>query len=76
MNMHATAAESRREFLRSSMRWSLLSLLAGICVSNLRRRSHAANSECNNNGVCAACSWFGECRLPDALSYRGRLRED
>ncbi len=71
-------AANRREFLRGSLRYSLLAGLAAVSAALLRRRgSRLANQTCVNESICRGCAVFDDCGLPQALSAKqiiGRSR--
>jgi hypothetical protein len=71
----AKQAASRREFLRGSVRYTLLAGLAAVSVSLARRRgSRLPGQTCINEGVCRGCSVFDGCGLPQALSAKEATR--
>jgi hypothetical protein len=51
---------NRREFLRDTARYGLLSLLVAIVAGNARKW----NQPCVNQGLCRQCPIFAECGLP------------
>ena len=63
---------TRRGFLKSLAR---LSVLAGMGVAGaafLRGRLRPIGETCVNEGVCRGCAVLGGCGLPQALSVRER----
>ena len=69
------ALSARREFLRSTVRWSALgglTLLAAVLARRGSLRGDAAT--CRGSGVCAGCAFANGClasRSPAAPSGRG-----
>jgi len=61
--------ESRREFVRTAGRYSLLGLLAAAAGLAARPNSKASQ-DCLNRGLCARCGLLVSCDLPPALSAR------
>ena len=73
----ATAAASRREFLRGGLRHALLAGLAAtlaILVRNLASR--LPGQTCVNQGICRGCGAFDDCGLPPALSAKQAMKGD
>jgi hypothetical protein len=58
----------RREFIRSGLRLSGLSLCAGLAGWNLRERPASSPVALLKLGPCGGCQWFARCDLPDAKS--------
>jgi hypothetical protein len=67
---------SRREFLRGSTRYGLLSLFAITIVAVRKDLSFTLEQECLNRGVCPGCSAFKDCGLPAALSAKRTTEGD
>ncbi len=64
---------SRRRWLRSSLRWGLLSVMAGVSAHLLRRKPGVEEKPCVDPKAhlgCRNCSQLGGCRLPRALSVK------
>lgn len=71
MSEDAKRDESRRELLRSAVRWLAaggLVLAGGRLV--LRRRAPDGQSHCVRGGACQGCRVLRECGLPSAESAR------
>lgn len=58
---------SRRNFIKSLLRWSALGAL-GVGSAGLLSRSDWRKS-CSSDGICSQCSIATSCKLPQALSY-------
>jgi len=65
-------SQSRREFLRSCVRWPLLAGLLALSGAAARRdrRDAPGRQTCVGAGVCGACAAYPHCGLPQALSRR------
>ncbi len=61
---------SRREFLRGSARYGLLSLFVITGLAVRKDLGLSPRQDCINGGVCSGCSAFVDCSLPPALSAR------
>lgn len=62
----------RREFFRRLGRYSVLGGVAAGGVFVGRRGVDRTRQICVNKGVCCGCGEFERCRLPAALSEKGR----
>lgn len=58
---------SRREFLRGSARWTLLTLIAALTVAGVKRGWKAP---CLRRGPCAGCVAFESCGLTPARAFK------
>jgi len=66
--------QSRREFLRGSMRYLTLGglvFMGGALF--VRKKASSTEGKCINLGICRSCSIFKKCGLPTALSTRQNL---
>ena len=62
---------SRREFVRSSFRYALLTGLGVVSAALLRKNgARLSGQSCINQGVCSGCTVFTDCGLPQALSAK------
>ena len=67
---------SRREFVRNSFRYAMLTGLAVVSAALVRRRGAGLpNQTCINQSICRGCSVFTECGLPQALSAKQAQQE-
>ena len=67
---------SRREFVRNSLRYAMLSGLAVVSAVLVKRRGTGLpNQTCINQYICRGCSVFTECGLPQALSAKQAQQE-
>ena len=64
--------KSRREFLRSIGRLTIIAGLSGAAVLLFKRERLILNDEqrCISQGLCRGCTIFEKCALPQALSAR------
>ena len=71
MSLQTTQIQSRREFLRGSLRYAFLGALAALAalVSSPRRRT-PGEPACLNRSQCNGCSVLDQCGLPAALSAK------
>ena len=70
-NHSKTGGESRREFLRSSLRWFTLAGLGTLVGSFYARGiTTTRNKHCTDRGICRRCQEFSDCGLPQALSAK------
>jgi len=58
---------SRREFLRDSLRYTLL---GGVAAAAGTLAVRSAGQECVNDGLCRGCIAYDDCGLPRALSVK------
>ena len=66
---------SRREFLRGTARYGVLSLLAGVTVLGLRKDPRIpGDSNCLERSVCGGCAVLDRCDQPRAASEKLALR--
>ena len=64
--------QSRREFLRGSVRYLTLGGLVFMTGSLLfaRRKASSSEEKCINLSICQGCSVFKRCGLPLALATK------
>lgn len=73
----ATAAASRREFLRGGLRHVLLAGLAAASATLARNPARRLPGQtCVNQGLCRGCGAFDDCGLPQALSAKQAMKGD
>jgi len=61
----------RRDFLRGSIRYGLLTALAAVGAAATRNRGgQLPGQTCANDGICSPCPNAADCGLPQALSFR------
>ena len=65
--------QSRREFLRGSVRYLTLGGLVFMGGLFARRKVLSTEEECINLSICRGCSVFKNCGLPLALSAKQEL---
>ena len=64
---------SRRQWLRGSLRWGLLSAMTGLSAHLLLRKPGIEESSCRDpqgHSGCRGCLSLGGCKLPRALSVK------
>ena len=62
---------NRREFLRGGARYALLTTLAGVSATLLKRSGGKISGQtCINQGICSGCNAYAGCGLPQALSRK------
>lgn len=67
---HSTSFD-RRQFLKSGMRYTLLTGLASLAVvGEVKRRRLANDPNCVHVWTCADCIEFGACVKPKAQDFR------
>lgn len=69
MRFSPEQVESRREFVRAAVRYSLLAVLAAAATC-LGRNRGSSQQRCIRRSFCRECTVFAECELPQALSAR------
>jgi hypothetical protein len=71
MNEAGHNGESRREFLRGSARYALLTAVAAVSATLFQRSGGQLSGQtCINQGICRGCGAFADCGLPQALSAK------
>lgn len=71
MNERSKNAANRREFLRGSIRYTLLACVGAVSAVLVKRRGELPeNQTCVNQGICRGCGVFEDCGLPQALSAK------
>jgi hypothetical protein len=73
MNLPAIGeVASRREFLRGSARYGLLTALVMAAAALGSRQSNVSiNSRvCSSHGLCGGCSRLDGCGLPQAFAFK------
>ena len=71
--MHPTEVSpplERREFLRSALRYTTLTGIAGIVASAVARRAPLNGPACGGSGICGGCSWLSGCGETRAAAVR------
>lgn len=63
---------SRRQFLRSAIRWVALPVLVGSVGKMTARKGES----CVNQTICRTCGIAETCGLPQALSYRDVIKRE
>jgi hypothetical protein len=63
----------RREFLRGSARWALLSLVAVGAVAVRKDFRSSPDQECINRGICKGCSALADCDLAPARDAKDTI---
>jgi hypothetical protein len=72
----ANERECRREFLRASVRYTLLMALAGACFKlGFAGRNAPQDAACRRKFVCGECPQVARCELPEAGRFRQRNQE-
>jgi hypothetical protein len=62
---------SRREFLRGGARYALITALAAVSATLIKRGGGKLSGHtCINVGICRGCTAFTACGLPQALSAK------
>lgn len=62
---------SRREFLRSGARYTLMAGLTAVAAMLARKRPTTLPGQtCINNSICRGCTVVHNCGLPQALSFK------
>lgn len=65
------AANNRREFIRHGFRYALLTGLAVVSATLIKRSGGKLSGQtCRNQGICSNCTAFPGCGLPQALSAK------
>ena len=61
----------RRRVLLGFGRFGVLGLLGGLAVfGEAKRRRLLREGKCVGGGVCGGCGSFGDCGLPQAVSFK------
>jgi hypothetical protein len=60
----------RKEFIRDSGRWIILSLLTIFTAGFVLRRRISLEDTCSISGQCRGCSSLSYCNLPEAIKLR------
>jgi hypothetical protein len=64
-------AESRREFLRGGVRYTLLAGIGAVAAAVAGKPGgHLPGKTCVNEGICCRCGIVSDCGLPQALSFK------
>lgn len=71
MSHRLPSIESRREFLRGSVRYAMLGAMAAGAVAIAPSWRGGTDTSCINQGPCRDCRIFGRCGLPAALAAKG-----
>jgi hypothetical protein len=66
----------RKEFIRSSLRWSILGLLVVFSGVLFYRRQIIPKKRCHLADQCRYCGSLTICTLPEALKYRKNEEEE
>lgn len=71
MSKQTQETPNRREFLRGSARYALLTGLAAVAAVLVRKQgTPLAGQTCVNRGFCRGCGAVADCGLPQALSFK------
>lgn len=66
---------SRREFLRGSARYALLTALGAVSAMLFKRSGGKLSGQsCIKDGICYDCTAYADCGLPAALSAKQAKR--
>jgi hypothetical protein len=65
----------RREFIRNSGRWIILSLLIAGAGRFIFRNRASSQNECKTNVYCNKCGFAASCTLPQAIKFRKNEKE-
>ena len=65
---------NRREFLRSGVRYALLSALAAVAGVLATRRPAPSQAACPQITLCRGCASLPVCRLPQAMDVKAAQR--
>jgi hypothetical protein len=77
MSSQFEKVKSRREIVKSVLRYTALGVLAAIAGDVVaKRRSLVKNGICINREICRSCGIFEECGLPPALSAKANIKEN
>jgi hypothetical protein len=60
----------RKEFIRISGRWIILSLLTVFTAGVILKRRVSPGNSCDLTGQCRGCSSLSSCNLPEAIKLR------
>lgn len=60
----------RKQFIQTTVRTSILALMAGLVAVFVKRESIAPGSECELDFQCKKCNKLKACTLPEAENYR------
>jgi len=68
---------SRRDFLKTGLRFVVLSGMAGLALKLLGKKStdNSAAAKCTNQYFCRNCFAVNTCYLPEAQSLRAVLKK-
>ena len=71
MNKADEDRANRREFLRGSARYALLTTLAAVSATLFKHSGGKLSGQtCINEGLCSGCTAYADCGLPQALSRK------
>jgi hypothetical protein len=71
MNETGQGRGDRREFLRGSARYALLTTLAALSAALFKHSGGKLSGQtCSNQGICCGCSAYAGCGLPAALTRK------
>jgi hypothetical protein len=60
----------RKEFIRTSGRWMILSLITAFSAGLIVKRQISHGNACNISDPCSQCGSLSACNLPKALKFR------
>jgi hypothetical protein len=65
----------RKEFIRISGRWMILSLVVVFGAGLIIKRRVSTGSTCNISDPCSKCGSLSSCNLPKAVKYKKNEQE-
>ena len=69
--------QNRRNFLRDTVRYTVLALVCFVAsLAFMKRRKLLQEGNCINQGICGGCELYKKCRLPQALSRKQVLADN
>lgn len=71
MAEHDKDSRSRRDMIRSAVRYATLGAVTAVTTCLITKRvAKPTEAPCVNRGICRQCTVARSCNLPAALSYR------
>ena len=66
----------RRRIIQNALRYAVLTVLGFVAGGTIvKKRKLSKEDKCVNRSICAGCSVYTNCRLPQALSRKQTLSE-